>query len=90
MCNASVATPEMQNIVDLLIGDIMTDDCDWSCLRNDAIEQVIGLHSQKTTYQYLIDGGYEFVQATPTGDGWFDVVFTKNGYNVILKTNESF
>lgn len=46
--------------------------------------------SQKTAYDYLISGGYEFVQSTPMEDGRFEVVLCKNGKTVTLLTEEPF
>lgn len=43
-----------------------------------------------TTYDCLIAGGYEFIQATPIEDGRFEVVMTKNGRTVTLLTDEPF
>jgi hypothetical protein len=43
-----------------------------------------------TTYDCLITGGYEFIQAAPMEDGRFEVVMTKNGRTVTLLTDEPF
>lgn len=45
---------------------------------------------QKTVYESLAEGGYEFVQASPTNDGRFEVVLSKNGKTVTLLTEEPF
>lgn len=46
--------------------------------------------TERTAFQCLIDGGYEFVQASPTDDGRFEVVLSKNGKTVTLLTEEPF
>jgi hypothetical protein len=43
-----------------------------------------------TTYDWLIIGGYEFVQAAPTCDGRFEITLSKNESNVTLITDEPF
>jgi hypothetical protein len=44
----------------------------------------------QSSYDCLIAGGYEFIQAAPMDDGRFEVVMTKNGRTVTLLTDEPF
>jgi hypothetical protein len=41
-----------------------------------------------TTVQFLMEGGYEFIQAAPMEDGRFEVVMTKDDRTITLLTDE--
>jgi hypothetical protein len=44
----------------------------------------------QSSYDCLIAGGYEFIQASPMEDGRFEVIMTKNGRTITLLTDEPF
>lgn len=46
--------------------------------------------SQKTTYEVLIEAGFEFVQASKMDDGRFEVILIKENQQVTLFTDEPF
>lgn len=66
---------------------LVRGDDEFRILASEALE--IDL-SRKTSYEWLIYGGYEFVQASPTDDGRFEIVLSKNGKTVTLLTEEPF
>lgn len=45
---------------------------------------------QKTTYEFLIEAGFEFVHACQMDDGRFEVILIKENQQVTLLTDEVF